>query len=84
MPSINYTGRFYAKGSCTSKGCHAALGFPIKASRATTARRFADKMLLDLLPGWTTGTVRLTRDGLHIDAWLLTRPQKPPSPLASS
>ena len=73
MPSIDYKGRFYAKGSCTSKGCHAALGFPIKASRATTARRFANTTLLELLPGWTVGTVRLTRDGLFVASWILKR-----------
>ena len=73
MPSIDYTGRFYARGVCTDKGARGALGFPVKAARASTARRFADKEILDMLPGWERGTVVLLKDGKRVDSWILIR-----------
>ncbi|KKN38354.1 hypothetical protein LCGC14_0754290 [marine sediment metagenome] len=73
MPTMDSTGLFYARGVPTAKGSRAALGFPIRASRASTARRFADKMILELLPGWDTGVVALTRNAKRVDSWLLKR-----------
>jgi len=73
MPAIDHNGRFHAYGRCTDKGKTGALGFPIKASRQSTARRFADAMLLKLLPGWGRGQVVLTRNGKRVECWTLSR-----------
>ena len=73
MPAIDYTGRFHACGRSTSKDSRAAIGFPIQASRVNTAQRFAEKMILELLPGWVCGVVRLEKDGRLIHTWVLRR-----------
>lgn len=73
MPTIDYAGRFHARGACFDKGSRAALGFPIKASRSSTARNFANKEILELLPGWGHGRVLLTNDGKFLDSWILRR-----------
>lgn len=73
MPAIDYTGDFYTRGVCTGKGSRGAIGFPIKASTAGVARRFANKMILKLLPGWDHGTVVLTQNGKRVMAWILSR-----------
>ena len=73
MPAIDYTGRFYARGKSTSKEGRAGIGFPIKASRASTAMRFAEKMILELLPGWTCGVVRLQENGRVIHTRIVRR-----------
>ncbi len=73
MPSIDYGGKFFVVARSTAKRSRAAIRFPIKASRLSTARRFADRQVLDLLPGWTCGPVRLMRGQKCVDAWVLRR-----------
>ena len=73
MPAIDHTGQYHVRAVATAKGSTAAIGFPIKASRVSTARRFADKMILELLPGWTRGRVTLVKDGQRVLAWVLSR-----------
>lgn len=73
MPTIDDTGRFHARGVCTDKGKCGAVGFPIRTSRASTAKRFANKMILELLPGWQCGTVVLKKDGERVDTWTLRK-----------
>lgn len=55
MPAIDYSGAYRAK----ARQGQAAIAFPIKASRMEIAARYANKMVLKLLPGFTHGTVVL-------------------------
>lgn len=78
MPTIDYRGRFHACGVATSPaGTTGALRFPIRCSRASNARRFANKEILKMLPGWDAGTVVLRKDGKRIDSWTLRRQKLP-------
>ena len=74
MPAIDYTGLFHARGVSTAKDSTAAIGFPIKASRTSTSRRFANKIILEWLPGWEVGTVVLSKNRKRVDSWVLRRP----------
>jgi hypothetical protein len=71
MPQIDYDGRFYVKAVSAANDSRAAIGFPVKASRVSTAMRFADKMIPRLLPGWSSGTVRLSTNGRVLHTWVL-------------
>ena len=73
MPAIDYTGLFHARAVSTAKGTTGALGFPIKASRPVTAKRFANRTILELLPGWKVGTVVLNKNRKRVDSWVLRR-----------
>lgn len=73
MPGIDYNGDFYVHARSTAKGSRAAIGFPVKASRVSTALRFAEKTVLHLLPGWTRGTVRLMKYGTCLHTRVLIR-----------
>ena len=76
MSAIDYSGRFHARGVCTDKGSSGALGFPIKASTLQAARDFANQTILDLLPGWGCGSVRILEDGKFVESYLLERGEK--------
>jgi hypothetical protein len=78
MPSIDYSGPYHARAVATDKDSRAGIGFPIKASGVGPAMRFADKMIVELLPGWTVGTVRLTKHGTVIRTWILRRDENKP------
>lgn len=74
MPAIDHNGRFHVRARSTAKGMlQGAIAFPVLASRTSTAVRFADKMIPKLLPGWTSGVVRLFENGRCIHTWVLTR-----------
>lgn len=74
MPAIDYSGPFHVRARSTAKGVtQAAIAFPVKASRTSTAVRFAEKMIPKLLPGWTRGTVRLFENDRCIHTWVVTR-----------
>ena len=76
MPSIDYEGKFHVHARSTAKDSTAAISFPVKASRLSTAMRFAEKTVLTLLPGWTRGMVRLVRRGKVCDSRVLDRETK--------
>lgn len=71
MPAIDYSGDFHVYA--TAKGSRAAISFPVKASRVSTALRFAEKTVLTFLPGWTRGTLRLMKYGKCLHTRVLVR-----------
>ena len=71
MPSIDYSGRYHSRARSFDGG---AIGLPIKANSDAVAIRFADKMTLELLPGWVVGSVVIQKDGEFIECHTLTRP----------
>lgn len=83
MPSIDYAGHYFVRAICTGqigapyyvKDPKGALAFPIRASQESIARRFANRKILKLLPGWRVGSVTLFRGDRQrqIDAWILRR-----------
>jgi hypothetical protein len=81
MPSIDYSGDYFVQAICTSsigapyhvKDSRGAIGFPVRASRPSVARRFASRKILDLLHGWQVGSVTLFRQGKQVDTWMLRK-----------
>lgn len=70
MPAIDHHGKWHVKARSNTT---AAIGFPISAARLSTARRFAERMVLELLPGWVRGRLWLTRNRKPAVSWVLHR-----------
>ena len=75
MPAIDYSGAYHVAARSTVSGSRAAISFPIKASRTATAKRFAEREVLRMLPGWTMGHLSISRNGTWLESWLLARPK---------
>jgi hypothetical protein len=81
MATIEYAGNWRARATSTDQGKRAAVGFPITASSTAEAKQFAARMVLELLPGWTVGSVSLfdiTTTPFEVDVWTLRRHERQP------
>lgn len=76
MPSIDYDGAYCVHAESTARDSRAAIRFPVKASSSKVAKRFAEKMVLAMLPGWTVGAVSLMKHKVVVWSWLLTRKEE--------
>ena len=75
MPSIDYQGRYFAIGKSTEST--ACIRFPVKASTPQAAKNFADRTVLELLPGWERGYVTIKK-GKKLTSHYLVRPNAKP------
>ena len=73
MPSIDYLGDYRVEAFSTAKDSRAAIRFAVRASSSKVAKRFADKMVLAMLPGWTIGAVSLRKHKVIVHSWTLSR-----------